>query len=504
MNRTVKIFDTTLRDGEQSPGSSMNLKEKLEMARQLEQLGVDIIEAGFPMASPEDFEAVQAVARQIKTCQVAALCRATQADIDRAAQALRDAASPRLHMFIATSPIHMEYKLRMSPQEVLQRIESSVRYARGLCEDVQFCAEDASRSDREFLLKALQIAAQAGAGTLNITDTVGYAAPEEIFELVSYLREHLPQNVTLSIHCHNDLGCAVANTLAALRAGALQAECTVNGIGERAGNTSLEEVVMALHTRRETYHIDTNIRTRQLYRTSKLLSTITGVPVPRNKPIVGANAFAHESGIHQHGVMNNRSTYEILSPEEVGIYQNRMVLGKHSGRHALEERLFEMGYQISSRHLDEVFERFKLLADRKRTITDRDIEALVGSSATPIREAYRLKTFVVNSGSVISATAVVCLEMENGEDKEHVARGDGPIDAAFKAIDRIVKKGYSLENYSIQSVTEGEDALGEVVVRLKTGDGVITGRGLSTDIIEASIKAYVNAVNKAIIQQQEI
>lgn len=501
MEKLIKIFDTTLRDGEQSPGCSMNLKEKLELAKQLERLGVDVIEAGFPIASPEDFEAVSEIAKQTKTATVAALCRATMNDIDCAYRALKNAVSPRVHIFIATSRIHMEHKLKMTEQEVLDRIRTSISYARTLFSDIQFCAEDASRSDREFLLRAFETAVEAGASTLNITDTVGYATPSEIFELVQYIRKQIPEHVTLSIHCHNDLGCAVANTLFAVKAGAQQVECTVNGIGERAGNTSLEEVVMALHTRSDLFNVCTNIVTRQIYRTSKMLSTVTGLPVARNKPIVGENAFAHESGIHQHGVMNNRSTYEIISPDSVGIYQNKMVLGKHSGRHALEERLYEMGYRISSEHLDKVFERFKVLADRKKNITDKDIEALVGPFVSQIKETYRLKTFVVNSGSVISATAVVKLLRDDGLEKEHVARGDGPIDAAFKAIDRVVKQGFSLENYSIQSVTEGEDALGEVIVKLKCGDSTITGRGLSTDIIEASIKAYLNAVNKAIAQQ---
>lgn len=502
MEKLIKIFDTTLRDGEQSPGCSMNLKEKLELAKQLERLGADIIEAGFPIASPEDFQAVSEIAKQIKNAQIAALCRASRNDIDCAYNALKEAVNPRLHIFIATSKIHMEHKLKMTEDDVLKRIKDSVSYAKTLIDDIQFCAEDASRSDREFLLKAFKTAVDAGASTLNITDTVGYASPSEIYDLVKYIRDNIPENITLAIHCHNDLGCAVANALFAVKAGAGQVECTVNGIGERAGNTSLEEVVMALYTRSDMFNVRTNIVTKQIYRTSKMLSTITGIPIARNKPIVGENAFAHESGIHQHGVMNNRSTYEIISPESVGIYQNRMVLGKHSGRHALEERLYEMGYRISSDNLDRVFDKFKLIAEKKKYITDKDIEVLVGPYASQIKETYRLKTFVVNSGSVISATAVVKLIRDDGTEKEHVARGDGPIDAAFKAIDRVVKQGFSLENYSIQSVTEGEDALGEVIVKLKcSDDSIITGRGLSTDIIEASIKAYLNAVNKAIAQQ---
>ncbi len=498
--RKIQIFDTTLRDGEQSPGCSMNIHEKLEMARQLERLGVDVIEAGFPIASPEDFESVKIIAQEVRSCRLAGLCRAVKGDIDCAWEALRDHPDPLLHVFLATSDIHLEAKLHKTRQQVLDQVREMVAYARALCPNVEFSAEDASRSDREYLVQVFDAAQEAGAGVLNIPDTVGYASPAEMEELVRYVKTHLknPDKVVLSVHCHNDLGMAVANSLAGMQGGADQIECTVNGIGERAGNAALEEIVMAITTRPQLYDCQTGVQTRQIYRTSKLLSTITGVPVPPNKAIVGSNAFAHESGIHQHGVMNNRLTYEILPPESVGIYQNRMVLGKHSGRHAFEERLDQLGYRLPEAVLEKSFEKFKALADRKKIVTDRDLEALVSSSRYQIAETYTLESFVINSGTVISATAVVKL-LKDGESKEHVARGEGPIDAAFKAIDRIVKQSFPLKNYAIQSVTEGEDALGEVVVKILKDDEIITGRGLSTDIIEASIRAYLNAINKAVI-----
>ncbi len=498
--RKIQIFDTTLRDGEQSPGCSMNIHEKLEIAHQLERLGVDVIEAGFPIASPEDFESVQKIAQEVRSCRIAGLCRAVKGDIDCAWEALKDHPDPLLHVFLATSDIHLEAKLHKTREEVLAQVQEMVAYARSMCPNVEFSAEDASRSDRDYLVQVFDAAQQAGASVLNIPDTVGYATPAEMEELVRYVKTHLknPDQVVLSVHCHNDLGMGVANSLAGMQGGAGQIECTINGIGERAGNAALEEIVMAIGTRSNLYDCQTGIHTRQIYRASKLLSTVTGIPVPPNKAIVGVNAFAHESGIHQHGVINNRLTYEILSPESVGIYQNRMVLGKHSGRHAFEERLDQLGYRLPEAVLEKSFEKFKVLADRKKTVTDRDIEALISSNRYQITETYTLESFVVNSGTVISATAVVKL-LKNGESKEHVARGEGPIDAAFKAIDRIVKQSFPLKNYAIQSVTEGEDALGEVVVKILKEDEIITGRGLSTDIIEASIRAYINAINKAIM-----
>ena len=498
----IKIFDTTLRDGEQSPGCSMNLSEKLEMARQLERLRVDIIEAGFPASSQDDFEAVRAVAKLVKNASVAGLARCTEDDIRRLYDAVRHGVAPRLHLFLATSDIHLEYKLRMTREQMLERTEKMVTLARSLCADVEFSAEDASRSDRDFLVGVFQTAIRAGASTVNIPDTTGYSTPGQMFELVSYVKARLENpDVTIAVHNHNDLGMGVANTLESIRAGATQVECTINGIGERAGNASLEEIIMALHTRKDYYGCDTNIDTRQIYRASKLLSTITGVGISPNKPIVGANAFAHESGIHQHGVMANRMTYEIMSPETIGIYQNKMVLGKHSGKHAFTDRLTELGYLLPEEEVAEAFERFKALASRKKEISDRDIEALlVGTSAqATFQETYRLKSFVVNSGTVISATAVVRLErVADGAEIEHVARGEGPIDAAFKAIDRIVKMQNTLENWTIQAVTEGEDALGEAISKITCNGHQVTGRGLSPDILEASIRSYINAINKAL------
>ena len=502
--RQIKILDTTLRDGEQSPGFTMNLREKVEMARQLERLRVDILEAGFPVTSPEDFHAVQTISSQIKDCAVTALTRACQDDIFTTYQALKSGQSPIIHIVMATSDLHMEYKLKMNRQQVLERITEAVRYARSLCPLVQFSAEDASRSDRAFLLEAYRAAAREGATTLSVTDTVGYATPSEMEDLVAYVCREIQKDypVEIAVHCHNDLGMATANSIAAVRGGAGQVEGTINGIGERAGNAALEEIIMGLYTRREDIQAQCRVDTKQIYRTSKLLSTISGIKVPPNKAIVGRNAFAHEAGIHQHGILANPSTYEIIAPETVGLYQTQMVLGKHSGKHAFAERISELGYVMQPHDIDAAFERFKVLADRKKDLTDRDIEALVGDQAYSIPETFSLCSFVINSGTVISATAVVRLRCE-GQEYEHVARGEGPIDAAFKAIDRITRTSYRLRNYSIQAVTGGEDALGEVVVKIEKGSRRITGRGLSPDIIEASIRAYLNAINKAIYQQPD-
>lgn len=503
--RDIKILDTTLRDGEQSPGFSMNLGEKLEMARQLERLGVDIIEAGFPVSSPDDFEAVRRISAQTKDCAVTALTRAREEDILTTYQALKAGQSPIIHIVMATSDIHLEHKLKMTRAQVLERIACSVAYAKSLCPLVQFSAEDASRSDRAFLLEAYHAAVQAGATTISVTDTVGYATPTEMMELLAFVRAGVVSSgpLEIAVHCHNDLGMAVANSVAAIRGGATQVEGTINGIGERAGNASLEEIIMTLHTRKDTLQAQCRVVTNQLYRTSRLLSTITGIKVPPNKAVVGRNAFAHEAGIHQHGILSNRATYEIISPESVGIYQAQMVLGKHSGKHAFADRIGELGYVMRPGDIDTAFERFKLLADRKKDITDRDIEALVSDQANSIPEMFALRSYVINSGTMISATAVVKLGCR-GKEFEHVARGEGPIDAAFKAIDRITKNPYRLRNYSIQAVTGGEDALGEVVVKIENGTRQITGRGLSTDIIESSIKAYLNAINKAVLESPDI
>lgn len=502
--RKIQIFDTTLRDGEQAPGCTMNPREKVELARQLERLGVDVIEAGFPVSSPDDFTAVQEVAKTIARSTVAALCRAVPADIEAAARALEPAKHPRLHVFIATSDLHLREKLNITREKALEMIAQSVALARTLCGDVEFSAEDATRSDREFLLAALNLAVDAGATIVNVPDTVGYITPEEMTGLITYLKENLHrgkngEEIPISVHCHNDLGLAVANSLAAVRAGASQVEGTINGIGERAGNVSLEEIIMALDTRGQFFGLETGIVLRQIYRTCRLVSTIIGQKIPPNKPIVGRNAFNHEAGIHQHGVLKNPLTYEIISPQTIGIYDNDLVLGKHSGKHAFAQRVEELGYTLPGEAMEKAFTRFLALADRKKTVTNKDIEAIVGAAGYTIPETYKLHSFVVNSGTVISATAVVKL-IRDGEEMEHVARGDGPIDAAFKAIDRIVKVGFQLVNYSIHSVTEGEDAQGEVVVKLRQGSRTVTGRGLSTDIFEASLKAYLNAVNKIIAQ----
>ena len=497
--RRIKVFDTTLRDGEQSPGCSMNLPEKLQMARQLDAMGVDIIEAGFAIASPEDFKSVETIAKIVENAKVASLARCTRGDIDAAWNAVKGAKYPRIHIFLATSDIHMEYKLKMTRAQVLASIAAHVSYAKSLCEDVEWSAEDASRSDRDFLCRCCETAIQAGATVLNIPDTVGYSTPWEMFELISYLRKNTSgiDAVEISAHCHDDLGMGVANSLACLQAGAAQVECTVNGIGERAGNASLEEIAMAIKTRGEYFQMETGINTQQIYKSSKLLSTITGVPIAPSKSIVGANAFAHESGIHQHGVLANALTYEIMKPEDVGISQNNMVLGKHSGKHALRDRLAKLGYEVTKEQLDEMFARFKALADKKKTLTDHDIEALALSAERAVEEVYELKSHVVSTGRDI--TNIACVKIgRQGEIQEEVAIGTGPIDAAFKAIDKITGIKVSLESFSLNAVTDGEDAMGEAVVKLRAGDEQYTGRGLSTDIIESSIRAYLNGINKLV------
>ena len=495
--RKIKIFDTTLRDGEQSPGCSMNLSEKLDMARQLDALGVDVIEAGFAIASPEDAQSVAAIAAAVEHCTVASLARCARGDIDAAWNALQNAKKPRIHVFIATSDLHMEYKLRMTREQVLQSIRENVAYARSLCPDVEFSAEDGSRSDRAFLAECYSAAVAAGATVLNVPDTVGYCMPEEMYELIRYLKEHVRgvENVEISVHCHDDLGMAVANTLACIRAGAAQVECTVNGIGERAGNASLEEIVMALHTRSDFYDAETGVHTQQIYKSSKLLSSITGVPIAPSKAIVGANAFAHESGIHQHGVIANAQTYEIMKACDIGIPKSTMVLGKHSGKHALRERLADMGYQISDERLDAVFARFKQLADKKKTITSSDLEALVLNRSHKGSGGWQLVSHVVNVGEGIPNTSYVKLRRSQQESEE-VAIGSGPLDASFKAINRITQMDVNLESFSLNAVTDGEDAIGEAVVKLSHDGELYTGTGISTDVIESSIRAYVNGINK--------
>lgn len=505
MAQTIKIFDTTLRDGEQSPGCSMNLSEKVEMALQLERLGVDIMEAGFAIASPGDFKSVKHIAKVIKNSTVASLSRALVKDIDASVEALKGAKYPRIHTFLATSDIHMAYKLKKSKEEVLETAIEMVKYAKRFCQDVEFSAEDASRSNLEFLYQVFAGVINAGATVINIPDTVGYTTPEEFVALIQSIKNNVPNihQVDISVHCHNDLGLAVANSLAAVRAGATQIECTVNGIGERAGNAALEEIVMNLNTRRDIYDIGCNIQTKEIYRTSKLLSSITGVRVQPNKAIVGENAFAHESGIHQHGVLANKSTYEIMTPESIGLMENKMVLGKHSGRHAFADRIVSMGYSLEEEAIQKAFEQFKILADKKKVVTDRDIEALVLRKTVAIPETYKLDRFVVNSGNNITTTSAVRLLCKTGVILEEVTSSyDGPIDASYKAIDKLVGKKFVLEDFVINAVTGGTDAQGEVNVKIKSNEKSYNGHGVSMDIVEASILAYISAINSMLYDRE--
>ena len=495
----VKIFDTTLRDGEQSPGCSMNLREKLEIARRLELLNVDVIEAGFAISSPGDFESVKAVAEKIRDCSVASLARCNKADIDAAYEALKNAVDPRIHVFLATSPLHMQYKLRMTQEQVLTSISEMVKYAKSKCPNIEFSAEDAMRSEPEFLARAVDAAIKSGANVINIPDTVGYSTPVEMREMIEYLRKTVPacDGVELSVHCHNDLGMATANSLAGILGGARQVECTINGLGERAGNASLEEIVMAIHTRKELYGVETNIDTTKIYKTSMLVYNTIGRTVPMNKPIVGTNAFSHEAGIHQHGVLANRSTYEIMTPESIGIKANQMVLGKHSGKHAFETRLIELGFELSPAELESCFAQFKKLSDKKKDISDNDLEALARNRMpAEAEEGFVLESFTVQAGNMTSATSVIVLKKKD-ERFEEVSLGDGPVDAAFKAVDKIMNPPeHSFETYSTNSVSEGKDTMGEVLVVLRKDDRLFTGKGLSTDTIEASIQAYIAALNK--------
>jgi 2-isopropylmalate synthase len=496
--KRYKIFDTTLRDGEQAPGCSMDLREKVEMALALERLGVDVMEAGFAAASKGDAEAIAAVASAVKNSTVASLARSTKADIDAAWEAVKGAAFPRIHTFLATSPTHMQYKLKMSEEQVLDTIRTAVSYAVKHCANVEFSCEDATRSELPFLARAVETAIAAGAKVINLPDTVGYAVPGEMRQMFSYVLEHAKgaETVEFSTHCHNDLGLGVANTLAAMEAGVTQVECTVNGIGERAGNAALEEIVMALHTRRDYYGFDTHVDTTRLYPTSRLLYHILGITAPINKAIVGRNAFAHEAGIHQHGVMANRETYEIMTPESVGLTQNKMVLGKHSGKHAVEDAFKQLGYEFSKEEVSELFVRFKQLCDRKKTISTKDLEALTSYKSGPVKKGYTLDRFSVHSGNAVSASAVV--RLSDGEQIiEEVAVGNGPIDAALNAIDKIMPvPEHALVDYTIQTISEGKDAQGEAMLKITCGEEMVTGRGLSTDVVEASVLAYVNGMNK--------
>ena len=498
----IKIFDTTLRDGEQSPGCSMNLQEKLEVAKCREKLNVDVIEAGFAISGPQDFKSVQAISKVIKNAEVASLSRALTKDIDAAWDAVKDAVQPRIHTFIATSPLHMEYKLRMKPEQVLEQVAAMVAYAKNYCSNVEFSAEDATRSDLDFLVRITETAIANGATVINLPDTVGYTTPAEMQHLISYVMENAKgaEKAEFSVHCHNDLGMATANSLAGVQGGARQIECTINGLGERAGNTSMEEVVMALYTRADTYNAETSIDTRQIYKASRTVYNIIGQTAPLNKPIVGKNAFAHEAGIHQHGVLANKKTYEIITPQIVGVQTNNLVLGKHSGRHAFKQHTDELGYQLSPEEINRCFAEFQLVADKKKVVTDRDLEAIithnVAVSHVTEAEGYKLDWFSVYTSNFTTATCTIQLK-KDGEVFEEVKLGDGPIDAAFNAIDAIVQpKEHVFNTYQIASTSEGQDTLGDVTVKLLADGRTYTGRGLSTDVIEASIVAYLKALNR--------
>ncbi len=501
----IIIFDTTLRDGEQSPGASMNIEEKLRIAHQLERLNVDVIEAGFPIASDGDYEAVKKIAKTIKGPQIAGLSRSSNMDIDRAWDALKYAGERgRIHTFIATSDIHMKFKLKMSEQQVLDAAVAAVTLAAGYTPNVEFSAEDAVRTQLPFLAKVIKAVIEAGATTVNIPDTVGYTIPSEYFDMISYLKKNVSniEKAIISVHCHNDLGLAVANSLAAVQAGARQLECTINGIGERAGNCSLEEAVMTLRTRHDILPYTTNVVTEQIIPSSKLLSTITGIHVQPNKAIVGINAFAHEAGIHQHGMMMDKSTYEIMTPESVGLNQNKLVLGKHSGRHAFIDRLKKLGYDLSKEEIQKAFVRFKTLADLKKEIFDEDLDAIVADEVLRVPETYKLEQMNVSSGSFAAPTATVAMEI-NGKVKRTAVMGDGPVDATFKAIKKLTKSKAKLLNFSVGAITGGTDAQGECSVRLQSAEGrEVLGQGAHPDIIVASAKAYVNALNKLVVAEK--
>ncbi len=505
MAEFIKIFDTTLRDGEQSPGASMNLAEKIRIAEQLEKLNVDIIEAGFPISSEGDFEAVKAIAKKIKKAEVAALARTNPKDIDRAWEAVKEAKSPRLHVFVSTSDIHLKYQLKKSREEIIRIATRSVERAKRYTPNVEFSAMDATRSDIEFLVAVCEAAIRAGATTINIPDTVGYAIPSEFGSLINTLMKRIRgiEKVTLSVHCHNDLGLAVANSIAAIQNGARQVECTTNGIGERAGNASLEEIVMAIRTRRDLLNFQTRVIPQHLYTTSRLVSKITGMLVQPNKAIVGANAFAHHSGIHQDGVLKEKLTYEIMTPETVGIPKSSLVLGKLSGRHAFRERLKELGYNLSENEFEIAFRRFKSLADKKREIYDEDIESIVIEEVLRVPHRFKLIYLNVVSGNMTVPTATVQMEVD-GKIIQEAGFGDGPVDATFKTIKKITKTKSKLLQFAINAITSGTEAQGEVTVRLEEKGYTVIGQGADTDVIVASAKAYINALNKMEFKKQKL
>jgi len=500
MATRIYIFDTTLRDGEQSPGASLNVQEKIEIARQLERLGVDVIEAGFPISSPGDFHAVQEVCKVVEGPVVCGLTRAIPKDIDVAAEALKGAKRPRIHTGLGVSDSHLQYKLRMTREEALERGVAAVKYARRYVDDVEYFLEDSGRADPDYLCRVIEAVIDAGATVINIPDTTGFATPEEYGSRIRMVMERVPNidRVTVSVHCHDDLGLAVANSLAGVLAGARQIECTVNGIGERAGNTSLEEVVMAMKVRSDFFDTETGINTREIYKTSRLVSNLTGILVQPNKAIVGANAFAHSSGIHQDGVLKERTTYEIIDPREVGIPESKILLTARSGRHALQHRLAELGYQLEEAQLDKVYERFLQVADQKKMVYDEDLEAIVAEETSSVRVSYELMHVQVTCGDHSIPTATVQLRDPEGKllvDSDH---GTGPVDAIYRAINRIVRVENDLIEFSVQAVTEGIDALAEVTIRIRQGNDIYTGRGADSDICVASAKAYMHALNKLI------
>ena len=500
----VLIFDTTLRDGEQSPGASMTLDEKLRVAETLEDLRVDVIEAGFAIASNGDFEAVREVSKLLTEPVICSLARAGQKDIERAAEALQPAKRARIHTFISTSPVHMKHKLQMEPEAVLDAISASVTMARNLVDDVEWSAEDATRTEHDFLCRAVELAIRAGAATINIPDTVGYTVPDEYEALIAMLKDRVPgaDEVVFSTHCHNDLGLAVANSLAGVRGGARQIECTINGLGERAGNAAMEEIVMALRTRADAMPWWTNVRATEIMRGSKLVSTVTGFPVQYNKAIVGANAFAHESGIHQDGMLKNTETYEIMTPESVGVNQSSLVMGKHSGRHAFRTKVRELGYDIGDNALQDAFRRFKDLADKKKQIFDEDIVALIDDQIVRGNDTIKVKSLTVIAGTDGPQKATMTLEI-NGQEDTVEAQGDGPVDATFNAIKALVPHEASLQLYQVHAVTQGTDAQAEVSVRLEEGGKTVVGQGADTDTLVASARAYVNALNKLMVRREK-
>jgi len=497
MTQRVFIFDTTLRDGEQSPGNTMNAQEKIRVAKQLEALGVDIIEAGFPIASEGDFESVKQIAEVVKGSQVAGLARANFEDIDRTWEAVRGAVNPRIHTFISTSDIHLKYQIKKSRDEVLKLTEDSVKRAKKYTDNVEFSAMDATRSDWDYLCKVFAIAIEAGANTINIPDTVGYAVPDEFGALVRYVMEHVPNisQAVVSTHCHNDLGLAVANSIAGVKAGARQVECTINGIGERSGNAALEEVVMILRTRKDLFSFDTGIVSEKIYPTSRLITSVTGAPVQPNKAVVGANAFAHESGIHQDGLLKAKLTYEIMTPQSVGIPKSSLILGKHSGRHAFRDRIGDLGYSLDEKELNLAFKRFKVLADMKKDVYDEDIEMIIMDEIVRVPEKYRLAYLSVICGNMAIPTATVRIEID-GQAHQEAGFGDGPVDATLKAIKKIIKTNSKLLKFYVNAITGGTDAQGEVFVKLEEKGSTVIGKGVDTDVIVASGKAYVNALNK--------